>query len=138
MRRADDRPAVNLDPAWCDTMHPNESRTQTVDPFRDAKRVEMNSLDAREEFSTSEIDALLENIGTGMSQHRDQTVLIDVVEDENELILRFRNPRTAKQRYDTFQDLPGRGGQIPGSVFDDMLAHANRDDEDDREDSRFE
>ena len=100
--------------------------------------MEMNSMEARKEFSTSEIDALLENVRARINQHRDQTVLIDVVEDEDELILRFRNPRTAKQRYDTFQNLAGRGGQIPGSVFDDMLAHANRDDEDDREESHFE
>jgi hypothetical protein len=94
--------------------------------------MEMNSMEARKEFSTSEIDALLENARTRISQHRDQAALIDVIEDEDELILRFRNPRTEKQRYDTFQNLAGRGGRILGSVFNDMLAHANRDDEDDR------
>lgn len=95
-------------------------------------------MEVRKEFSTSEIDALLENVRARISQHRDQTALIDVIEDDDELILRFRNPRTEKQRYDTFQNLAGRGGRIPGSVFHDMLAHANRDDEDDREDSRLE
>ncbi len=95
-------------------------------------------MEQRKEFSTNEIDALLENVRARISQHRNPTGLIDVIEDEDELILRFRNPRTEKQRYDAFQNLAGRGGRIPGSIFADMLANANRDDEDDREDSRFE
>jgi len=87
-------------------------------------------MEARKEFSTSEIDAFLENVRARISQHRDQAALIDVVEEKDELIFRLRNQQTKEQRYNVFQNLAGRGGQIPGSVFDDMLAHVNRDDED--------
>ena len=95
-------------------------------------------METRKEFSTNDIDALLENVRARISEHRYQTALIDVIEDQDILILRFRNPRTEKQRGDTFQNLAGRGRRIPVSIFDEMLAHANRDDEDDREGSRFE
>lgn len=95
-------------------------------------------MEARKEFTASDIDALLENVRARISQRRGKATLIDVVEDEEELILRFRSPRTQEERYATFQDLAGRGDRIAGSVFKDMLAYANRTDEDDREDSRVE
>ncbi|MDQ0191038.1 hypothetical protein [Alicyclobacillus cycloheptanicus] len=78
----------------------------------------MSQIEARKEFSTNEIDALLENVRARISQRRDKTVLIDVVEDEDELILRFRSPQTQEERYTTFQNLAGRGGRVPDSVFD--------------------
>ena len=95
-------------------------------------------METRKEFSTNDVDALLENVRVRISQHRHQTGLIDVIEDEDALIRRFRHPGTEKRRDDTFQHLAGRGRRIPSSIFDEMLAHANRDDEDDREDFRFE
>ena len=100
--------------------------------------MKVNQMEARKEFIASDIDALLENVRARISQRRDKATFIDVVEDEDELILRFRSPLTQEERYTTFLDLAGRGNRIAGSVFDDMLAYANRDDEDDREDSRVE
>ena len=100
--------------------------------------MEMKDVEARKEFSTNDIEALLENVRARISQHGHETALIDVIEDEDGLILRFRNPRTETQRYETFQNLAGRGKRIPSSIFAEMLAYANRDDEEDREDSRFE
>ncbi len=95
-------------------------------------------MEARKEFVASDIDALLENVRVRINQRRDKATFIDVVEDEDELVLRFRSPQTQEERYTKFQDLAGRGTRIADSVFDDMLAYAHRDDEDDREDSRIE
>lgn len=95
-------------------------------------------MEARKEFVASDIDALLENVRARISQRRGKATLIDVVEDEDELILRFRSPQTQEERYAAFQDLAGRGDRIADPVFEEMLAYANRDYEDDREDSRIE
>lgn len=80
-----------------------------------------------------EIDALLKNVRARISHRPDNAVLTDIFEDEDELILRFRSQQTQAQGYATFQHLAGRGNRINGSVLDDMLAYANRDYEEDRE-----
>ena len=98
----------------------------------------MKDMETRKEFSTNDIEALLENVRARISQHGHQTALIDVIEGEDALILRFRHPRPEQRRDDPFQHLAGRGRRIPRSIFNEMLAQANRDDEDDRADSHFE
>ena len=56
--------------------------------------MKVNQMEARKEFIASDIDALLENVRARISQRRDKATFIDVVEDEDELILRFRSPLT--------------------------------------------